>query len=186
MDAVLGRNGSGWGSGLHESEPDSKSVKKEGDGKTPLGIFALGPVFGFSTPEEMAGLKAEYIQVTGGLECVDDKASGHYNQLVLRDSMVQEDWTSSEKMFEYTTAYEIGVIVEHNTDPVKSGAGSCIFLHVWSGPSSSTAGCIAASLSNIIRIVDWLDSDEQPVLVMLTMNAFSDWKLSGKLSELEL
>jgi len=39
--------------------------------------------------------------------------------------------------------YDICAITDHNADPVISGAGSAIFLHLWRKPRHPTAGCIA-------------------------------------------
>jgi len=39
--------------------------------------------------------------------------------------------------------YDVCAITDHNSDPVVSGAGSAIFVHLWRGPRRPTAGCIA-------------------------------------------
>ena len=41
LDIKLGRNGLGWGIGLHSIPINAKHIKKEGDGKAPAGIFSL-------------------------------------------------------------------------------------------------------------------------------------------------
>ena len=43
----LGRNGLGWGRGLHTIPKNAKIFKKEGDGKAPAGIFSLKQAFGY-------------------------------------------------------------------------------------------------------------------------------------------
>jgi D-alanyl-D-alanine dipeptidase len=78
-------------------------------------------------------------------------------------------------------AYVHGVVVAHNSGPVEAGAGSCIFLHAWSGPESPTVGCTAMPAETIREIVHWLDADAHPVLVQLTEAAYGDlrrpWQL---------
>jgi len=45
VPVVLGKNGLAWGIGLHPTNPET-TYKKEGDGKSPAGIFSLGSAFG--------------------------------------------------------------------------------------------------------------------------------------------
>jgi L,D-peptidoglycan transpeptidase YkuD (ErfK/YbiS/YcfS/YnhG family) len=39
--------------------------------------------------------------------------------------------------------YDLVAVLDWNRDPVASGKGSAIFLHVWKRPRHPTAGCIA-------------------------------------------
>jgi L,D-peptidoglycan transpeptidase YkuD (ErfK/YbiS/YcfS/YnhG family) len=63
--------------------------------------------------------------------------------------------------------YRLGAVIEHNADPVLPGAGSCIFLHRRRGPASPTEGCTALSAEDLERVLRWLESDAQPVLIQL-------------------
>jgi len=47
------------------------------------------------------------------------------------------------------------------------GDGSCIFLHQWDGPDSSTAGCTAMAGEHIEEIVRWVNGDSRAILVQL-------------------
>ena len=174
---VVGRTGLASGAGLHREPVPGLPLKKEGDGKSPAGVFALTSAFGFG--EAGAGLRIPYVQLTETLECIDDPSSRHHNRLVDR-SKVYVDWKSSEKMREIGE-YEWGVVVAHNSEPIEPGAGSCIFLHAWSAPESATVGCTAMPTERIRELVHWLDPDTKPVLVQLTEEAYnivrSPWKL---------
>ena len=48
IDIVIGKKGLGWGKGLHPAQSGEMSQKREGDGKSPAGVFALSSVFGFA------------------------------------------------------------------------------------------------------------------------------------------
>lgn len=174
---VVGRTGLASGAGLHREPVPGLPSKKEGDGKSPAGVFALTSAFGFG---EEAGLRLPYVQVTEALECVDDPTSRSYNRLVDRSKLSASDWKSSEKMREID-GYVFGVVVAHNTAPVVPGLGSCIFLHAWSGPESPTVGCTAMPRERIREIVQWLDPAAEPVLVQLTEEAYAGlrgpWRL---------
>ncbi len=176
---VVGRNGLGWGRGLHE-EIKTEPQKKEGDGKSPAGIFRLSSAFGFAPPDEMK-LKVRYLHVTDALECIDDINSVRYNSLVDNTHIFNSDWKSSEKMLAVGEQYRLGVVVEHNTDPRTSGKGSCIFLHIWKGDGSGTSGCTAMEKSEMEKLILWLDARANPVLVQLPEDEFlrvqSKWNL---------
>ncbi|HEX3009156.1 MAG TPA: hypothetical protein VHO90_16250, partial [Bacteroidales bacterium] len=64
------------------------------------------------------------------------------------------------------------------------GGGSCIFLHVWSGPESFTAGCTSMSLENMKRLALWMDANKKPVLVQLTHDLYSRFKQQWNLPEI--
>ena len=61
--------------------------------------------------------------------------------------------------------YRRGAVVQYNT-PATPGAGSCIFLHIWSGPSKGTAGCTAMSAENLDVLLRWLDPASNPRLLV--------------------
>lgn len=177
VNIVVGKTGLAAGAGLNRAPVPGLHSKKEGDGKSPAGVFALTSAFGF---EEAPSARLPYIRLTDGFECVDDPGSRHYNRLVDRTEASSPDWNSSEKMREID-GYVFGVVVAHNSAPVEAGAGSCIFLHAWSGPQSPTVGCTAMPMEIIRDIVHWLDADAHPVLVQLTETAYeglrSPWQL---------
>lgn len=178
--AVTGRNGMRWGLGLHGGAPAGMNAKREGDGCAPAGVFALDQVFG-SAPENAAGfLKMPYVVATSDLEGVDDPASSHYNRLVHRGE-VTPDWKSSELMAKPAELYRWGVVVRHNWGQ-QPGYGSCIFLHIWRGPSSGgTSGCSAFAAEDMDKLLHWLDRRTQPLLVQLPKAEYTarqrEWRL---------
>jgi len=166
IQVVVGRNGMGWGRGLHPL-PQPGPQKKEGDGKSPAGVFALRYTFGYEPPEKMAGLKMPYLHCTRALECVDDPKSAHYNEILERPTNGTADWHSSEKMLMTNNQYRLGIVIQHNTTPTEAGAGSCVFMHIWLGPGIGTSGCTAMKEGDIETLVGWLDARSHPALVQL-------------------
>ncbi len=167
---VLGKTGLAWGIGLHP--PDSKNalLKREGDKKSPAGIFSLGTAFGLVSALKMASLKLEYLQFDENSEAVDDPLSSYYNQIVNRQE-VTIDWNSSEKMNE-ETLYTLGLVVNHNFPNSQPGAGSAIFLHVWRHKHSGTLDCTAMSQENLTKILFWLKRSKNPALVQLPVDIY--------------
>jgi L,D-peptidoglycan transpeptidase YkuD (ErfK/YbiS/YcfS/YnhG family) len=133
--------------------------KREGDGHTPAGIYALRTAFGYA-PTLATGL--QYRQATGDDYWVDEASSPNYNQWVKGKPAV-----SAERMRRDDELYSVGAVIEYNTTPVVAGRGSAIFFHVWSGPDLPTAGCVAVAAEHARRVLGWLDRKRCPVMVIV-------------------
>jgi len=168
---VVGRNGMGWGRGVYPM-PQPGPQKKEGDGKSPAGIFELHYAFGYEPPDKVPGIKMPYVQCTRTLECVDDQKSPHYNQILERSSVPKPDWNSSEKMRMTNGQYRLGIVIEHDTSPPVPGDGSCVFIHIWLGPGIGTSGCTAMRDGDIETLLGWIDAKTTPILVQLPQPEF--------------
>jgi L,D-peptidoglycan transpeptidase YkuD (ErfK/YbiS/YcfS/YnhG family) len=157
MEGVIGRNG---------FAPPGE--KREGDGRTPSGIFPLGTVFGYepSFPTMMP-----YRQVSVDDLWVDDVHAADYNRLVKRGSTRA---SSFEVMRRNDDLYKYGIVVEYNTDPVIKGYGSAIFFHLWRGNGTPTEGCVALSEEDLVRILRWLNPEAKPLVVMGTNVTIDD------------
>jgi D-alanyl-D-alanine dipeptidase len=172
---VVGRTGLAWGRGFDAQTADATSPhKREGDGKSPAGIFPLDTAFGFAPPDSAKWLRLPYVQLTSASDCVDDTASVHYNTVVSR-SAIPLDWSSAEHMRQIAQ-YRIGVIVGYNAAPPTKGRGSCIFLHIWGGPRSTTSGCTALDAEELRNVMAWLDRSRRPVIVQLPSREYGRLK----------
>ncbi len=184
----IGRNGLGLGIGLHKQSSFSDIPKKEeGDGRSPAGIFSLSKVFGYEPADQTTNLKMPYIHITEMIECVDDVKSKYYNQIVSREKIEKTDtidWQSSEKMNSVGARYDLGIVIDHNPPPVKTGCGSCIFLHNWTDPIITTSGCTSMAPINLKRIAFWLDKQKNPVIVQLTRQLYNNLKRQWELPEI--
>lgn len=161
IDIKLGRNGLGWGIGLHTIPKDAKIIKKEGDGKSPAGIFSLKQAFGYVPL--VTDYPYEVYKETD--HCVDDANSKFYNKIV-DSTKVDVDYNSKEHMKFPKNYYKYGVVVNHNhidEAGAQKGAGSCIFMHIKSIP---TAGCtVVKSEEEMKMLIEWLDVESNPLLV---------------------
>ena len=177
IPVVVGKNGIGWDGILEPPSVNGQPVKKEGDGRSPAGIFPIGEAFGFepAAPD----LKLHYRPLTEYIECVDDGSSSAYNQVVDRQQIPHPDWNSSEKM-RTIDVYKEGAVVNYNGQHI-SGAGSCIFMHIWKGSGRGTAGCTAMEESKLQETLGWLDASKKPVLIQLPAAIYEDlrdgWQL---------
>lgn len=172
IQATVGRSGLGWGTGLHAPHPAEGPLKREGDGRAPAGVYRLSSAFGYAAPAEVPWIRLPYVQATPSIECVDDARSAWYNRRVDRDTIPAPDWNSHEEMRRPDDLYEWGVWVDHNSAPPAPGGGSCIFLHVWAGPTAPTSGCTSMSEADLRTVLAWLDPRARPVLVQLPRDAY--------------
>lgn len=182
--AVCGRKGMAWGIGMYpeNSEGDLTPVKKEGDLKSPVGVFQFGECMGYS-PGIAANPNFKYRQLTDSIQGVDDLNSQYYNRIVdttdFKDK-TKVDWKSYEKMKRNDDLYKWLIVIKHNPGNTP-GAGSLIFLHLWKNENSGTAGCTAIAEENMLEILKWLNTGKNPVFVQLPSEIyrrqFVDWGL---------
>jgi L,D-peptidoglycan transpeptidase YkuD (ErfK/YbiS/YcfS/YnhG family) len=177
ISIVVGKNGLGWGIGLLTADDSnfrvtSDPIKREGDGKSPAGVFVLGTAFGYAS-QPLQGSKMPYLNLTPSIECVDDPGSKYYNRIMDR-SVVAPDWNSSEHMRNVGESYRWGIVVNHNgtvmvddANPPEPGGGSCVFLHIWHSHDQGTAGCTAMPQTELETLLTWLDPARKPLLVQL-------------------
>ena len=164
---TIGRSGCGWGLGLHPPQADGPG-KREGDGRSPAGIFTIGPAFGAAERIE-TGLA--YRPMSAHDWCIDVPASPHYNTIV-DDREVGADAVrgSTEPMRRDLhlgdSFYDLGFVIGHNCG-CEAGAGSCIFAHLWSRPGAATAGCTAMADGDLRGLLAWLRADAEPRFVLL-------------------
>jgi L,D-peptidoglycan transpeptidase YkuD (ErfK/YbiS/YcfS/YnhG family) len=174
IDAVIGREGYAWGRGLHgDGAPTGATgpVKREGDGRSPAGVFGIGSAYGYEA--DRPDLSLPYVQALEDLRCVDDPGSAHYNQIV-STSETSVDWHSAEHMLREDELYALAIVVEHNTETTRPSAGSCIFLHLWKGPDVGMSGCTAISMSALDELAVWLKPDAA-VLVALPRTEYTSF-----------
>ncbi|MDN5781102.1 MAG: hypothetical protein L0H23_03600 [Luteimonas sp.] len=183
----VGRGGSGWGIGLHPAQTGGP-LKREGDGRAPAGVFAIGEAFGYA---EHAATALPYAQMQASSWCMDVVASPLYNRIVdaaqVGDAAVQG---SSEPMRldlhnKGDQRYRAGFVIEHNPDARKN-AGSCIFAHLWKAAGAPTAGCTAMADATMQRLYGWLRPDAKPVFVLLPQAQYDRLQTAWQLPPLHL
>ena len=159
MQVITGKNGLGWGIGLHSTPKGAKYIKREGDGKAPAGIFRLKNGFGY----QPYAIKFPYSVYRSTDHCVDDSNSKWYNRIV-DSTKVKVDYHSHENMRFAKNYYKYGIVVDHNPHQ-KPKAGSCIFMHIKKPNKIPTVGCTAMSQKEIKEILKWLDPAKHPLLI---------------------
>ena len=78
----------------------------------------------------------------------DDPKSRKYNKLI---NLPLSD--SCEKLFKKENIYDIVLVLDYNTKPVKKNKGSAIFIHIAKKNYEKTQGCVAIKKSNLLKIL---------------------------------
>lgn len=185
FDVAIGRAGSAWGLGL-TGMPAGGPQKREGDGRSPAGVFAIGSAFGYAG-KATTGLTYQQMQPTH--YCMDVPASPQYNQIVdAREVGAEAVKGSTEPMRldlhnKGDVRYRQGFVIAHNAfnDP---GYGSCIFAHLWRQPGEATAGCTAMTAAHMRTLLAWLSDEAQPRFVLLPRAQYHEYQGPWELPEL--
>ena len=121
-------------------------AKREGDGRTPSGVFGLRGGFGVRADP---GLAQGWFTVDADDVWVDDPGSALYNthQRLPADGR----WASAEQLAN-PPAYDYAQVIGYN-EGATPGAGSAIFLHVATG--GPTAGCVSLPASQLLEVLRW-------------------------------
>ncbi|NYF37664.1 L,D-transpeptidase family protein [Stenotrophomonas sp. JAI102] len=182
---AVGRNGSAWGLG-RASLRNQLPQKKEGDGRSPAGIFEIGPAFGYAPTIASA---MPYQPMTASHYCMDVPGSRYYNRIVdAQDVGVAAVKGSTEPMRldlhnKGDVRYREGFVIEHNSNHTP-GAGSCIFAHLWRTPGEATAGCTAMQPQHMKALLAWLKPDTRPAFVLLPKDEYEDLQVVWELPAL--
>lgn len=169
VPVVVGKNGLAWAEEFKQAEW-SGPTKKEGDGKSPAGVFTFGQVFGFhASPIENSLMP--YLPIKDTTMCIEDSQSKYYTQIIDANKISDKDWNSVDRMIEQTV-YEHGIVVNYNMSNVKPEHGSCIFFHIWRNKDKGTLGCTAMEVSELKSIISWLNPASNPILVQLPISEY--------------
>ncbi len=126
--------------------------KKEGDGKTPLGVFPLRRLLyrADRVPRPVTGLKVE--SLTPDVGWCEDSAHPDYNkQILLPHPSVHDRMTRADHLYDYT------VVIGYNDAPVVPGKGSAIFMHLAHPDMTPTAGCVGLRVEDMAQVLKLCD-----------------------------
>ena len=115
---------------------------KEGDAKTPTGVFHFNRAFGIA---DDPGCAIPYVKVDEDTYWSGDPREGfHYNELVSLKDLPDLDVASgdSEHIIDYIYHYQYCLNISYNEEGTP-GLGSAIFLHCFGPAKPFTGGCVA-------------------------------------------
>ena len=142
--------------------------KKEGDGKTPSGLWPIGYAFGFAS-EAPIKTRSPYRQLTSRDFWIDSTPSPLYN-MWFSGEIPQ---VSHEALHNLPIRYEVVLTTLYNTHPTIPAKGSAIFIHIWHSPSTPTSGCDSVSREDMLKILAWIDPTKSPMLEVSSSKDFN-------------
>jgi L,D-peptidoglycan transpeptidase YkuD (ErfK/YbiS/YcfS/YnhG family) len=123
---------------------------REGDGTTPTGTYAIGPVVYGIDPDP--GVSLRYHRLACGDWWDEDPGSRTYNMFRHVACGTSPPFAGgSEALWRITPAYRVFAVIQYNAAPVVPGRGSAIFLHVDTG--RPTNGCVSLRDSELQRLL---------------------------------
>lgn len=155
IPVTLGRSGLGH---VAFKEP----LKKEGDGRSPKGIFPITSIFGY---DHNNTYKLPYWHADENLYCIDDINDSRYNKILrIYDKTALP--SSYEVMRRSDGVYRYGAVIGYN-DSAIAGRGSCIFIHLNHSDKRPTSGCTAMEEGALKTLLEWLDGAKKPQILQI-------------------
>ncbi len=119
--------------------------KKEGDYKTPSGIFKIGKLFFRKDRIKKPKTFLKIVEIKKNMAWCDDiNYPKKYNQLIKIDSKIKH-----EKLQRKDQKYDLLIPINYNIKNPVVGLGSCIFIHL-TKDYKPTAGCIALKKNDFL------------------------------------
>lgn len=140
-----------------------RSDKREGDGATPIGTFAVRRLFyrADRVARPLSGLETDALDATTGW--CDDPTRADYNRLVTLPFDGRH-----ERLWRDDALYDMVAVIGYNDAPVIAGAGSAIFLHVATPDFGATEGCVALAPDDLRQVLAACDAASTIRILPLT------------------
>ena len=148
---------------------------KEGDAKTPVGVFHFNRAFGIA---DDPGSKIPYVKADSDTYWSSDPREGyHYNELVsLKDLPdLNDNGGDSEHIVDYPYHYQYCLNISYNEEGTP-GLGNAIFLHCFGPAKPFSGGCVAIPEDHMVYVMR--NVDEKTAVVIDTYEKLSggaDW-----------
>jgi len=130
-----------------------KRAKKEGDLSTPKGTFKLGLLYYRKDRVKLPKCKIKKKIIKKNMGWCTDSRSKRYNKEINFPSRYR-----AEKLYRKTYVYDLVMHIKHNCAPTKKNKGSAIFLHIAKKKYRKTAGCVAITKKDFLKIIPLINN----------------------------
>ena len=122
--------------------------KKEGDKKTPIGLFNIGNLYYRKDRHLKPKTKLKCITIKKNMGwCDDPKNKKYYNKLIKIKKNIKH-----EVLYRKDSKYDFIIPIEYNTKNIQFGNGSAIFIHLTEN-YKKTLGCIALKKNDFLILL---------------------------------
>ena len=128
--------------------------KKEGDLTTPRGKFKINEIFYRKDRIKYLKSPIKKIEIKRNMGWCDDPKSREYNKLIKIPFKF-----NYEKLYRKDNIYDIILVLNYNTRPVKKYKGSAIFIHISKRKLAPTKGCVALKKNELKKILTLIKKD---------------------------
>lgn len=133
--------------------------KKEGDKKTPRGIFELENLYFRKDRLNKPKTSLRCIKIEENMGWCDDvKFPKKYNKLIKIEKKIKH-----EKLTRNDHKYDLLIPIKYNFKKPILGVGSCIFIHITNN-YRPTAGCIAVKKKDFIIILKLINKKTKIII----------------------
>jgi len=123
------------------------TVKREGDGATPIGVWPVRHIYVRRDRLQPPQTELPVIDISPDDGWCDDPGDALYNRAVKLpyDGRHEELWREDG-------LYDLILVLGYNDDPVVAGKGSAIFMHVARPDYGPTEGCVALNQQDLCEL----------------------------------
>ena len=122
--------------------------KKEGDKKTPRGVFDIGNLYYRKDKHSKPTTKLKCIAIKKSMGwCDDPKNKKYYNKLIKIKKNIKH-----EILYRKDSKYDFIIPIKYNMKKIKIGRGSAIFIHL-TKDYKKTLGCIALKENDFLILL---------------------------------
>ncbi|MGA7489882.1 MAG: L,D-transpeptidase family protein [Xanthobacteraceae bacterium] len=128
-----------------------RANKHEGDGATPRGRFRLVRLWWRADRHPRPQTLLPVRRITPDLSWCENTTDRRYNRPFRRAPA-----DAGDRLWREDHLYDFIIEIDHNTRPRVAGRGSAVFVHVARPNRSPTAGCVALTAGDLLRLLAWL------------------------------
>lgn len=128
------------------------SNKKEGDNKTPKGLYSIGSIYYRRDRISKLETKLKKKVINRNMGWCDDVNSKFYNRPIKTNKKIRH-----EKLFRNDEIYDLFIPINYNMKSPIKNKGSAIFLHV-SKNYEKTKGCVALKKKDLLILLKLINN----------------------------
>ena len=128
------------------------SNKKEGDNKTPKGLYSIGSIYYRRDRISKLETKLKKKVINRNMGWCDDVNSKFYNRPIKINKKIRH-----EKLFRKDEIYDLIIPINYNMKSPIKNKGSAIFLHV-SKNYEKTKGCVALKKKDLLILLKLINN----------------------------